>query len=242
MKNDVSPMRPRILIVDDEPDLLAGLEHNLQLDGFMVDTAPNGEVALEKIRTGGIDLMVLDLMMPKVDGIDVLRALRAESRKVPVIVLSAKGTDRDKIRGLELGADDYVTKPFGLEELAARIRAVLRRTSTGSATGGRDVWHFPNLTVDFKRFTAVRSGVEHQLSRFEAEILRLLIARRGQVVTRNELLSEVWGYSHIPNTRTVDNHVARLRKKIEEDIDAPVHVVTVHGLGYRFDSQPREDA
>ncbi|MGE0144621.1 MAG: response regulator transcription factor [Planctomycetota bacterium] len=235
-------MRPRILIVDDEPDLLAGLEHNLQLDGFMVDTAPNGEVALEKIRTGGIDLMVLDLMMPKVDGIDVLRALRAESRKVPVIVLSAKGTDRDKIRGLELGADDYVTKPFGLEELAARIRAVLRRTSTGSATGGRDVWHFPNLTVDFKRFTAVRSGVEHQLSRFEAEILRLLIARRGQVVTRNELLSEVWGYSHIPNTRTVDNHVARLRKKIEEDIDAPVHVVTVHGLGYRFDSQPREDA
>jgi DNA-binding response OmpR family regulator len=242
MKNDVSPMRPRILIVDDEPDLLAGLEHNLQLDGFMVDTAPNGEVALEKIRTGGIDLMVLDLMMPKVDGIDVLRALRAESRKVPVIVLSAKGTDRDKIRGLELGADDYVTKPFGLEELAARIRAVLRRTSSGSATGGRDVWHFPNLTVDFKRFTALRSGVEHQLSRFEAEILRLLIARRGQVVTRNELLSEVWGYSHIPNTRTVDNHVARLRKKIEEDIDAPVHVVTVHGLGYRFDSQPREDA
>jgi two-component system alkaline phosphatase synthesis response regulator PhoP len=227
MKNDVSPMRPRILIVDDEPDLLAGLEHNLQLDGFMVDTAPNGEVALEKIRTGGID---------------VLRALRAESRKVPVIVLSAKGTDRDKIRGLELGADDYVTKPFGLEELAARIRAVLRRTSSGSATGGRDVWHFPNLTVDFKRFTALRSGVEHQLSRFEAEILRLLIARRGQVVTRNELLSEVWGYSHIPNTRTVDNHVARLRKKIEEDIDAPVHVVTVHGLGYRFDSQPREDA
>lgn len=242
MKNDVSPMRPRILIVDDEPDLLAGLEHNLQLDGFMVDTAQNGEVALEKIRTGGIDLMVLDLMMPKVDGIDVLRALRAESRKVPVIVLSAKGTDRDKIRGLELGADDYVTKPFGLEELAARIRAVLRRTSSGSATGGRDVWHFPNLTVDFKRFTALRSGVEHQLSRFEAEILRLLIARRGQVVTRNELLSEVWGYSHIPNTRTVDNHVARLRKKIEEDIDAPVHVVTVHGLGYRFDSQPREEA
>lgn len=241
MKTDPAPMRPRILVVDDEPEMLAGLEHNLQLDGFLVDTAQDGEVALEKIRAGGHDLVVLDLMMPKLDGIGVLRALQAENRRIPVIVLSAKTADRDKIRGLELGADDYVTKPFGLEELAARVRAVLRRTQSGSATGGRDIWNFADLMVDFKRFTVVRSGVEHQLSRYEAEILRMLIARRGEVVTRRELLTEVWGYTHVPNTRTVDNHVARLRKKIEDDVDAPLHVVTVHGLGYRFDSVPIED-
>ncbi|MFO1051264.1 MAG: response regulator transcription factor [Planctomycetota bacterium] len=240
MKTDPAPMRPRILVVDDEPEMLAGLEHNLALDGFLVDTARDGEEALQKIRAGGHDLVVLDVMMPKLDGLGVLRELRGDAKRVPVIVLSAKSADRDKIRGLELGADDYVTKPFGLEELAARIRAVLRRTQTGSATGGRDVWQFPGLTVDFKRFTVVRHGVEHQLSRYEAEILRMLIARRGQVVTRRELLTEVWGYTHVPNTRTVDNHVARLRKKIEDDVDAPIHVVTVHGLGYRFDSRPDE--
>ncbi|MBI5849973.1 MAG: response regulator transcription factor [Planctomycetes bacterium] len=240
MKTDPAPMRPRILVVDDDPDLLAGLEHNLALDGFLVDSARDGDEALHKLRAGGHDLIVLDLMMPRVGGIDVLRAMRAEGMKTPVIVLSAKNADRDKIRGLELGADDYVTKPFGVEELEARIRAVLRRSQSGAATGGRDIWRFPDLVVDFRRFTATRDGVEHQLSRYEAEILRMLIARRGQVVTRRELLTEVWGYTHVPNTRTVDNHVARLRKKIEQDVDAPVHVVTVHGLGYRFDSEPTE--
>jgi DNA-binding response OmpR family regulator len=157
-----------------------------------------------------------------------------------VIIVSAKGQDRDKVSGLELGADDYITKPFTLSEMMARVRAVLRRSRTAVAdeTGKGPVLQFPGLTVDFKRFTVTRNGVEMQLSRYEAEILRMLIENRGQVVSRQDLLRKVWGYVHLPTTRTVDNHIARLRKKLEDDIDAPRHVVTVHGLGYRFDSEP----
>ena len=144
--------------------------------------------------------------------------------------------DHEKVTGLELGADDYVTKPFGLAELSARIRAVLRRTSEGPTTKKKDVFQFPDLIVDFKRFSVTRGGTEYQLSRYEAEILRMLIDHRGEVVTRGDLLSKVWGYVHLPTTRTVDNHIARLRKKVEQSPDEPRHVVTVHGIGYRFES------
>jgi DNA-binding response OmpR family regulator len=229
-----------ILVIEDEPDLREGLAHNLELDGYEVETAEDGKIGLEKATGNRFALILLDLMLPHLSGLEVLRRMRDDGDRTPVIILSAKGQDHDKVTGLELGADDYLTKPFGLAELSARIRAVLRRTREAEAevTAGGEIWQFPNLKVDFKRFTVTRDGMEHQLSRFEAEILRMLIQRRGEVVTRQDLLTKVWGYVHLPTTRTVDNHIARLRKKVEVSADEPIHIVTVHGIGYRFESQP----
>lgn len=237
-----------ILVIEDEPDLRAGLQHNLELEGFKVLVAADGHEGLRKAREGQAALILLDLMLPGMPGLEVLRHLRDTRREVPVIIISAKGQDRDKVQGLELGADDYLTKPFGLSELLARIRAVLRRTQAGAkaGVGGRtaaaSVMQFPGLVVDWKRFTVRRDEEEMQLSRYEAEILRMLIDHRGEVVSRQDLLRKVWGYVHLPTTRTVDNHIARLRKKIERDVDNPVHVVTVHGLGYRFESKLLEES
>jgi DNA-binding response OmpR family regulator len=242
----------RILVIEDEPDLREGLRHNLELEGFAIDTAADGREGLRKAQTDGLGLILLDLMLPGLSGLEVLRQLRDAGSITPVIIVSAKGQDRDKVAGLELGADDYVTKPFTLTELTARVRAVLRRaqakepsaaagTGANVATGGA-VLKFPELTIDFKRFTVTRKGVEHQLSRYEAEILRMLVDRRGEVVSRQDLLRKVWGYVHLPTTRTVDNHIARLRKKLEDDVENPRHGVTVHGLGYRFESAPEQTA
>lgn len=229
---------PNILVIEDEPDLRAGLQHNLEVEGYRVTTAATGTEGLQLAAGGAADLIVLDLMLPGISGLDVLRQLKERGSHTPVIILSAKGRDSDKVAGLELGADDYVAKPFALPELSARIRAVLRRARGPIVTGTPKVQQFPNLAVDFGRFTVTRDGIEHQLSRFEAEILRLLIQHRGQVVTRSDLLTKVWGYVHLPTTRTVDNHIARLRKKVEVNADQPIHIVTVHGIGYRFDSEP----
>lgn len=232
-----------ILVIEDEPDLRAGLQHNLEAEGFTVIAAADGREGLRRAKEGAASLVLLDLMLPGMPGLEVLRNLREIGREIPVIIVSAKGQDRDKVQGLELGADDYLTKPFGLSELLARIRAVLRRTQVGAKAGVGEkqavggVMKFPNLVVDWRRFTIQRDGEEIQLSRYEAEILRMLIERRGEVVSRQDLLRKVWGYVHLPTTRTVDNHIARLRKKLERDVDNPVHVVTVHGLGYRFESQ-----
>ncbi len=229
--------KPNILVIEDEPNLRDGLKHNLELDGYEVDTAATGTEGLSKAMQNGHTLILLDLMLPEVDGIEILRQLRGSGSNTPVIIISAKGMDHEKVTGLELGADDYVTKPFGLAELSARIRAVLRRTSGGATTTTKkDVFQFPDLIVDFKRFSVTRGDTEHQLSRYEAEILRMLIDHQGEVVTRGDLLSKVWGYVHLPTTRTVDNHIARLRKKVEQSPDEPRHVVTVHGIGYRFES------
>ena len=227
-------MTERILVIEDEPDLREGLRHNLELDGFEVDTAGDGEEGLAKALDASPSLILLDLMLPKKPGLEVLRAIRGASQQTPVIILSAKGQEHDKVTGLELGADDYLTKPFALAELSARIRAVLRRVQRSA--DATDVYEFDGLSVDFKRFVVSRGGDEHQLSRYEAEILRMLISRRGEVVSRKDLLTEVWGYVHLPTTRTVDNHIARLRKKIETNPEQPQYVVTVHGLGYRFDT------
>ena len=237
-----------ILVIEDEPDLRSGLKHNLELEGYTVDTAADGREGLRKAREGKAALVLLDLMLPLMSGLEVLRHLREIGREIPVIIISAKGQDRDKVQGLELGADDYLTKPFGLSELTARIRAVLRRTQAGAKAGVGDrsttagVMKFPELVVDWRRFTIVRDGEETQLSRYEAEILRMLIEHRGEVVSRQDLLRKVWGYVHLPTTRTVDNHIARLRKKLERDVEKPVHVVTVHGLGYRFESPLLEES
>ena len=232
----------RILLIEDEPDLRTGLQHNLELEGYAIETAGDGKQGLRRALQDNPTLILLDLMLPLLPGIEVLRQLRAAGHSTPVIILSAKGQDRDKVQGLELGADDYLTKPFGLSELLARIRAVLRRTQAGAKAGVGEkaevsgVMHFKDLTVDWKRFSITRDGQEIQLSRYEAEILRMLIEHRGEVVSRQDLLRKVWGYVHLPTTRTVDNHIARLRKKLERDVENPVHVVTVHGLGYRFES------
>jgi DNA-binding response OmpR family regulator len=225
-----------ILIIEDEQDLREGLRHNLELDGYKVDTAATGTEGLKKATSETYSLLLLDLMLPGVQGLDLLKRLRDAGNRTPVIILSARGQDTDKVSGLEIGADDYVTKPFGLAELTARVRAVLRRARPES-TEEREVYCFPNLKVDFKRYTVTRDDTEHQLSAYEAGILRLLIQRRGEVVTRGDLLTKVWGYVHLPTTRTVDNHIARLRKKVEDNADNPVHVVTVHGIGYRFESE-----
>ena len=235
-----------VLVIEDEPDLREGLQHNLELEGYAVETAADGNEGLRKAQEGKASLILLDLMLPGMPGLDVLRHLRDKGLETPIIIISAKGQDRDKVAGLELGADDYLTKPFGLSELTARIRAVLRRTQAGAKAGVNNkpmatVMRFEGLTVDWRRFTVMRGETEAQLSRYEAEILRMLIDRRGEVVSRQDLLRRVWGYVHLPTTRTVDNHIARLRKKIEEDVENPLHVVTVHGLGYRFESNLLEE-
>ena len=236
-----------ILVIEDEPDLRAGLQHNLELEGYTVNTAADGREGLRKAREGESSLVLLDLMLPEMPGLEVLEHLREAGHETPIIIISAKGQDRDKVQGLELGADDYLTKPFGLSELLARIRAVLRRTKSGAKASARKqasvsgVMKFPGLTVDWRRFTVTRDDTELQLSRYEAEILRMLIEHRGEVVSRQDLLRKVWGYVHLPTTRTVDNHIARLRKKLESDVENPIHVVTVHGLGYRFESELLED-
>lgn len=230
-----------ILVIEDEPDLRDGLKHNLELEKYVVDTAATGTEGLAKAKSMEPSLILLDLMLPELSGLEVLRQLRDEGNVTPVIILSAKGQDHEKVEGLELGADDYVSKPFGLEELTARIRAVLRRGKP-TESDPQTVYEFKNLTVDFRRFTVTRNDDEFQLSRYEAEILRMLISKRGQVVTRKDLLTKVWGYVHLPTTRTVDNHIARLRKKVEDDVENPIHVQTVHGLGYRFDSEPVEES
>jgi DNA-binding response OmpR family regulator len=240
-------IEPLILAIEDEPDLREGIKHNLELEGYRVETAADGKEGLRKARDLRPTLILLDLMLPGLPGLEVLRTLRETGQETPIIIVSAKGQDRDKVQGLELGADDYLTKPFGLSELTARIRAVLRRTQAGAkAPGDRPVpggvMKFVGLTVDWRRFTIVRDGEEIQLSRYEAEILRMLVERRGEVVSRQDLLRKVWGYVHLPTTRTVDNHIARLRKKLEKDVENPIHVVTVHGLGYRFESQLLEES
>ncbi len=230
-----------ILVIEDEPDLREGLKHNLELDGYTVQTAATGSEGLEKATQNGHALILLDLMLPEISGLDILRQLREQGHHTPVIIISAKGQDHEKVAGLELGADDYLTKPFAVTELAAQIRAVLRRVQPAADQEPlKDIFHFPDLKVDFRRFSVTRGDTEHQLSRYEAEILRMLIGRRGEVVTRGDLLSKVWGYVHLPTTRTVDNHIARLRKKIEQHPDDPTHVVTVHGIGYRFESAEAE--
>ena len=177
-----------ILVIEDEPDLRAGLQHNLELEGYKVDVAADGREGLRKAKDGKAALILLDLMLPGMSGLDVLRQLREIGRETPVIIVSAKGQDRDKVHGLELGADDYLTKPFGLTELTARIRAVLRRTQVGAKAGVGErqplvgVMQFHDLVVDWKRFSIIRDGAEVQLSRYEAEILRMLIEHRGEFV------------------------------------------------------------
>ena len=222
---------PRILIVDDEPEMVRGLEDNLRFEGYQTLAAGDGKRGLQLALTEAPDLILLDIMMPDMSGWDVCRELRRKGLDVPVIMLSARGEEVDRVLGLELGADDYVTKPFGLRELLARIRAVLRRP------GARQKFEecaFGDVRVHLRGRQAFKAGREVRLTRKEFDLLRYLVEHRGEVITRDRLLDEVWGYDQFPTTRTVDTHILRLRQKFEDDPERPQFILTVHGQGYRF--------
>lgn len=224
----------RILIVEDEDAMVAGLEYALAREGFAVAVARDGEAALRLLRESAPDLVVLDVMLPRRSGFDVLRQIREEGRSIPVILLTAKGQEADKLRGFDLGADDYVVKPFSLAELLARVRARLGRRGA-ALERAPDSFALGGALVDLRALRVQRGERSEALTLREAEILRLLYRERGRPVARARFLDEVWGREHFPSTRTVDQHVAKLRQKVEEDPKAPRHLLTVFGLGYRLE-------
>ena len=221
----------RILIVDDEPEIVRGLEDNLRFEGYQTLVATNGEDGLRLAASEAPDLVLLDIMMPRLSGWDVCRELRRKGIDVPVIMLTARGEEADRVRGLELGADDYLAKPFSLRELLARVRAVLRRPGPRRKF---EEFAFGDARLRLQERQAFKNGIEVPLTRKEFDLLVYLVEHRGEVVTRNRLLDEVWGYERFPTTRTVDTHILRLRRKFEADPDRPAFIVTVHGQGYRF--------
>ena len=229
----------RILIVEDNRNLVRGLRHNLMLDGHEVDVAYTGEEALAHVRAHApaLDLLLLDLMIPKPDGFEVLRALRDDAVDVPIIVLTARGEEDDLVRGLRLGADDYVTKPFSILELLARVDAVRRRVLTarrGVPDADEPLLMIGDVQIDTAAHAVTRGGQVVALRPMEYELLLALARRRGQVVSRQELLEAVWGYGHDVVSRTVDTHVRQLRQKLEDDADAPQLILTVRKAGYRL--------
>jgi len=222
----------RILVIDDEPQMLLGLRDNLELEGYEVVTAADGEQGLSKALSERPDLIILDLMLPRKSGLDVCRELRARANTTPVVMLTARSQETDKVIGLELGADDYLTKPFSIAELLARVRAVLRRAS-GTA-GLPEVCTIGEVEVNFRTHQVRRRGERLCLTSREFDLLRYFVLHKGEVVTRDQILNEVWGYEEAPTTRTIDNFVAKLRQKIEVEPHQPEHILTVHGLGYKF--------
>ena len=222
----------RLLLVEDEPGLVMTLTDRLSREGYGVDTSADGASALERATSEAFDLVLLDVMLPQMNGFDVLRELRRRGVDVPVIMLTARGQIVDKVVGLKLGADDYVTKPFEMVELLARIEAKLRRTPTRTTTP--DVHQFGDIQVDFRKAEVTKAGAPLDLSAREFQLLRYFLEHRGATLTREELLNEVWGYNSMPSTRTVDVHVAWLRQKIEPNPRHPQFILTIHGLGYKF--------
>jgi DNA-binding response OmpR family regulator len=222
----------RIIVIEDDRAILRGLKDNLEFESYEVLTATDGEQGYRLIREHHPDLIVLDLMIPKMDGYELCRKVRSEGMAVPILMLTARSEEMDRVHGLDIGADDYVTKPFSVPELLARIRAILRRAQPPTALP--ENLRFDDVFVDFTCFDARKAGQVLKLSRKEFGVLRLLAARAGQVVTRNEMLDEVWGHESYPTTRTVDNHIASLRSKLEDDPSKPRHLITVHGVGYRL--------
>ena len=226
-------MRAKILIIEDEEDLVKGLRLNLSDEGYEVNWAFDGKTGLQKALDTSPDLILLDIMMPEMDGLEVCRQLRQKKVAIPILMLTAKGEEIDKVVGLEIGADDYITKPFSIRELLARIKAHLRRDQRESKPVP-DVYAFDDVEINFNHFVIRREGQEWEITSLEAEILRYFIAHQGEVVTRNDLLDDVWGYEKYPTTRTIDNHILKLRKKIEKDPAHPKIIISLYGEGYRF--------
>ena len=222
----------RILIVEDEPNMVAGLRDNFEFEGYDVITAPDGVAGLERALNEAPDLVILDVMMPRMSGLDVCKQLKTKRPSVPIIMLTARGQEVDKVVGLELGADDYVTKPFSIRELLARVKAVLRRSKT--APKQQENYSFGEVEVNLKSCQVSRAGKELDFSSKEFELLKYFLCHPGEALTRDRLLEDVWGYDRFPTTRTVDAHIVRLRQKVEPIPEEPRFILTVHGTGYKF--------
>lgn len=221
----------RILVVEDDPAIALGLEDDLTLEGYEVEIAKDGESGTKRAREGAFDLVLLDVMLPRKDGFQVCRELRRSGSKVPIIMLTAKTHDAEKVLGLEVGADDYVTKPFSPAELRARIKAVLRRTVSDTP----DVYRFGDVEVDFVRFELRKNGEIVHMTPTELKLLAAFVRNRGRALSRQVITDQVWGEGTVITPRVVDTHVANLRQKVEPDLAAPVFIVGVRGVGYRFD-------
>ena len=221
-----------VLVIEDDPAILRGLTDNLRYEGYQVLQAQDAETGRQLHLTAKPDLIVLDLMLPRTSGLEFCRRLRASADHTPILMVTARGEEADRVLGLDVGADDYVTKPFSVRELMARVRALLRRTQEASRLPTRLT--FDDVELDFRSYTARRQGQAIDMTRKEFATLRLLAARAGSVVTRDELLNEVWGYESSPVSRTVDNHIASLRAKLEAVPSRPRRIQTVHGVGYKF--------
>ncbi|MGD2152341.1 MAG: response regulator transcription factor [Gemmatimonadales bacterium] len=229
-------MKRKILIVEDNADLAYGLRNNLEIEGYAVEVAADGRAGLQAARNGRPDLVILDLMLPEMDGYEVLRRLREEGHEMPVLILTARGEEADKVQGFRFGADQYVTKPFGLLELLARVERLLDRSGASVAGGGADsVVRLGELEVDTAARRVIRDGAEVALTPKEYELLVVLLRRRGVAVSRRDLLDQVWGYPTMVVSRTVDTHISELRRKLERDPAKPRHIVTVRKVGYRLE-------
>lgn len=225
----------RVLIVEDDEAMSVALRDGFQYEGYNVTVAKDGEAGLQHATDDQPDLILLDVMLPKMTGLDICKHLRGSGNDVPIIMLTARGQEIDKVLGLKLGADDYITKPFGFMELLARAEAVLRRARVPAmAASTPDTYRFGDVAIDFKRHEARKGSQPIELSPREFQLLAYFIQHRGEIVTRETLLDAVWDYNAIPFTRTVDMHIAKLRKKVEDNPSDPKHIVTVHRLGYKF--------
>ncbi len=222
----------KILIVEDEKDMVTGLKFNLEARDYTVIVAYDGETGYQKALSEKPDLMILDIMLPKLNGYEVCKRLKQEISDLPIIMLTAKSQECEIVTGLELGADDYITKPFSVLELLARIKALFRRIKSGSET--HEVHRFGDLEINFKKYEAHKKGIPIKLSPREYELLKWFTEREGEIISRDELLNQVWGYDSFPNTRTIDAHIAKLRRKIEDNPEEPKLIVTIHGIGYKF--------
>jgi DNA-binding response OmpR family regulator len=225
---------PRVLIVEDDPAMATALRDGFAYEKFEVDQVADGEAALAALRASPPDLLILDVMLPKLSGLDVCKQIRSEGSRLPIIMVTARGQEIDKVLGLKIGADDYVTKPFSFLELMARVEALLRRTGVETGRVGLHAYSFGKVAVDFRSAEARRGGELIELSPRELKLLEFFIRRRGEVLSRSEILDVVWDYDSAPLTRTVDMHVAKLRSKIEEIPANPRWIVTVHRMGYKF--------
>ena len=222
----------KILIVEDEPNMIAGLRDNFEYEGYEVISAPDGVAGLERALNEAPDLVILDVMMPRMSGLEVCKQLKSKRPSLPIIMLTARGQEVDKVVGLELGADDYVTKPFSIRELLARVKAVLRRTR--SLPKEQDRYSFGDVDVNLRSCQVSRKGKAMDFSSKEFELLKYFLCHPGETLSRDRLLEEVWGYDRFPTTRTVDAHIVRLRQKVEPKPEEPRFILTVHGTGYKF--------
>lgn len=225
-----------ILLIEDEKNLLSVIRLNLEMEGYSVVGFDNGEAAWQKFRAGQYALIVLDVMLPGMDGFELCNNIRKVDKHVPILFLTARGDAEDRIRGLKLGADDYLTKPFHLEELLLRVRALIKRTTVNITTvEGKDIYAFGGNKINFLSFEITTAdGMKHQISKREIELLKLLIEHKNEVVPRDTILEKVWGYETIPSTRTVDNYIVSFRKYFEEDPKDPKHFHSIRGVGYKF--------